>query len=152
MRHRKIREQSGVLVPTSGEHYCDSSGENGCQAAPWCTGPQLSISTDPSHLHQCWIMLQLLLSSPESKPNPNPTDLYLHVHPVSGCSNWWWGPNAGLVQILSSMAEPFWSGRSVFVLDEQEPDPLPGSLSRFLAPKHVWCIHNAGGGAFLNFT
>lgn len=46
MRHRKIGEQSGVLVPTSGEPYCDSSRENGYQAAPWYTGLQLSISTN----------------------------------------------------------------------------------------------------------
>lgn len=61
----KQREERGVLVPTSGEHYFDSSGENCWQEAPWHTAHlklamQHLFLTDPSSLHHRQTAVQLL--------------------------------------------------------------------------------------------
>lgn len=66
MRHRKTsREERGVLVPTSGEHYLDSRGENCWQEALWHTAHlklamQHLFLADPSSLHQGRTTVQLL--------------------------------------------------------------------------------------------
>lgn len=47
-----------------------------------------------------------------------------------------------------------WRERSVFCLGRTRNRPFCQFLwaSSWAVPKHVWCIQNAGGGAFLNFT
>lgn len=147
MRYRKIREESGVLVPTSGEQYCDSSGENGSQAAPWHTSPQILISANPSRLHQGWFMVQLLAL----------LDKLIHVctyilskdsrafavdQKQTWCKAW------TARQILFGL----WSERSVFVLDEQKTDLLPVSLTRFLSSNQTCLVHpECGCGSILEF-
>lgn len=88
MRHRKRGEQGRVLMPTSGEHCCDSSEENGCQQHH--DTQAFSSLFQPTHLYWGWIMVQLL-------------------HLVLECTHWWCGPNAGLVRILPCMADLFWT-------------------------------------------
>lgn len=53
----KQREERGLLVPTSGEHYFDSSEENCWHQALWHTAHlklamQHLFLADPSSLHQ----------------------------------------------------------------------------------------------------
>lgn len=114
MRRRKKKtrrvEKSGVLVPTSGEHYCDSSRENCWQEARWHTHSllelaiQLLILTDPSSLHHGRTTVQLLaLSRVAVQTKCAGTFCISKVRLVllTRCTD--------MVQILNSMTALFWT-------------------------------------------
>lgn len=146
MRHRKIREESGVLVPTSGEHYCDSSGENGSQAASWHTVSQILISANPSPSR---------LSYGPATGTLRQTDLCLHLHLASGFLSWCCGPNADLVQSLNCMADLCWTLRVRGVClswmnKRQTCCQFP--LTKFLSGNQTCLVHpECGCGCILEF-
>lgn len=145
-QENKQREESGVLVPTSGEHYFDWSGENCWQGAVWHTAPlklamQLLLLADPSSLHQgrthgpvtdtqSVVEVQSLFARTPCVGRGKPE---LRTRCTDAVQWGAWTP----LQLVFGL----WSERSVFFLDELETDLLPASLSKCSSGNQTGLIH-----------